>query len=64
MLSISYNRGAGNRALGVVGEPIENKDWAKVADTIASMQQDHKLEGIRKRRRMEGELIRTELQLA
>lgn len=63
MLSISYNRGAGNKALAILGEPIENKDWAGVADIFSSMQQDHKLEGIRKRRRMEGELIRTELPL-
>jgi len=61
MLSISYNRGAGNRALEVLEQPIACKDWAGVADIIGSMQQDHRLEGIRKRRRMEADLIRAEL---
>lgn len=61
MLSLSYNRGAGNRNLRVLTDPIEKKDWAKVADIVGSMQQDHKLRGIRERRRMEGELIRESL---
>ena len=61
MLSISYNRGAGNRGLEVLAQPIAAKDWARVADIIGSMQQDHRLAGIRKRRRMEADLIRAEL---
>ncbi len=61
MLSISYNRGAGNRALDVLKQPMQGKAWAQVADIIGSMQQDHRLEGIRTRRRMEADLIRAEL---
>lgn len=63
MLSLSYNRGAGNRRLGVLSDPIERKDWKTVADVVGNMQQDHSLGGIRKRRRMEGDLIRRELGL-
>lgn len=61
MLSLAYNRGAGNRALGVLDGPIRRKDWATVADQVGSMQQDHRLSGIRRRRRMEGDLIRKAL---
>ncbi|MDH3602635.1 MAG: peptidoglycan-binding protein [Candidatus Tectomicrobia bacterium] len=61
MLSLAYNRGAGNRALEDLKQPIADKDWSRVAEIIGSMQQDHQLEGIRSRRRMEAELIRNEL---
>jgi hypothetical protein len=61
MLSIAYNRGASNRHLEVLKEPIAQADWARVADLIGSMQQKHKLVGIRKRRRAEAELIRSAL---
>ncbi len=61
LLSIGYNRGTGNRALEVLKQPIQDNDWAEVARLIGSMQQDHSLEGIRKRRRMEAELIKKEL---
>jgi GH24 family phage-related lysozyme (muramidase) len=61
MLSLAYNRGAGNRELEVLKQPIADKDWAQVADIIGSMQQNHRLAGIRKRRRMEAELIRNAL---
>lgn len=61
MLSLSYNRGAGNRRLEVLADPIERKDWRAVADIVGNMQQNHRLGGIRKRRRMEGDLIREEL---
>jgi len=60
MLSLSYNRGPNNRALEELKQPIEERSWSEVADLIGSMQQDHQLEGIRKRRRMEADLIRTE----
>ncbi|GBC60909.1 hypothetical protein DENIS_1869 [Desulfonema ishimotonii] len=61
MLSLSYNRGAGNRNLNVLSQPIKNKNWLKVADLVGAMQQNHSLAGIRKRRRMEANLIRSEL---
>ncbi len=61
MLSIAYNRGAGNRELEILKQPIAEKDWMAVGNLIGAMQQDHALEGIRKRRRSEGELIRSAL---
>jgi len=61
LLSLSYNRGAGNRRLDVLKEPLADKNWPLVADTIGSMQQNHRLPGIRKRRKMEADLIRKEL---
>ncbi|MDJ0835699.1 MAG: peptidoglycan-binding protein [Acidobacteriota bacterium] len=64
LLSLAYNRGAGNKGLNVLGDPLAAGDWGKVADEVAAMQQDHKLEGIRKRRRWEGALIKAELELA
>ena len=61
MLSLGYNRGTANRDLEALKEPIGRGDWQTVADLIGNMQQDHKLEGIRKRRRAEGDLIRAAL---
>lgn len=61
-LSLAYNRGAHNRDLDQLGEPLEMGDSNRVADRIGAMQQDHKLEGIRLRRRREAELIRAELE--
>jgi len=61
MLSLSYNRGANNKGLRSLRGAIEEKNWSKVADLIGSMQQDHRLAGIRKRRRMEADYIRKEL---
>jgi GH24 family phage-related lysozyme (muramidase) len=64
LLSLAYNRGAGNRGLRVLGQPLEDKNWAEIADLIGNMQQDHQLQGIRRRRRMEADLIRQELGVA
>ena len=61
LLSLAYNRGAGNKKLAVLRPPLEAKDWAAVAEVVGAMQQNHKLEGIRRRRRWEGYLIRDEL---
>jgi lysozyme family protein len=61
LLSLAFNRGPNNSRLAVLEELLANKNWLQVANTIGSMQQDHKLEGIRKRRRMEADLIRKEL---
>lgn len=61
MLSLAYNRGAGNRGLASLAQPIQDKDWAKVADIVGNMQQRHRLVGIRIRRRMEANLIRKAL---
>jgi len=61
LLSLAYNRGVQNRALEVLRQPLDGRKWSAVADIIGSMQQDHRLEGIRKRRRMEADLIRAEL---
>lgn len=61
LLSLSYNRGYNNSDLEQLRSPLERKDWWEVADRIGNMQQDHELEGIRKRRQAEGELIKWEL---
>ncbi|HSG41333.1 MAG TPA: peptidoglycan-binding protein [Thermoanaerobaculia bacterium] len=57
MLSLSYNRGYQNPHLNVLAKPIESADWRRLGELIGSMQQDHKLPGIRDRRRAEGDLI-------
>lgn len=61
MLSLAYNRGPGNRELEPLAEPVRKKDWMQVAEIIDQMQQDHALEGIRKRRKLEAKLIFDEL---
>lgn len=60
-LSLAYNRGPDNKDLSILKLPLEESDWNLVADLISSMQQDHKIPEIRKRRRMEADLIRNEL---
>jgi hypothetical protein len=57
LLSLAYNRGAGNRALSVLRPWIAAGDWAEVGREIRRMQQDHKLSNIRERRVLEGDLI-------
>lgn len=57
MLSLTYNRGSQNPHLKVLGEPIEAADWRLLGELLRSMQQDHKLAGIRTRRQAEGDLI-------
>jgi GH24 family phage-related lysozyme (muramidase) len=61
MLSLAYNRGARNRDLATLAEPLEEHDWLGVADVVGAMQQDHQLPGIRIRRRQEADLIRHEM---
>jgi len=63
LLSLSYNRGPFNRGLEPLGEPLRNKRWSAVAQKIGSMQQRHKLKGIRIRRRHEALTIEAELEL-
>jgi len=58
VLSLCYNRGPGNRALRVIGEPLRAGDWAHLADVVADMQDDHQLVGIRQRRDKEAEYVR------
>lgn len=62
MLSIAYNRGPNNRHLEAIRSLIAEGDWRGLAYKISRMQQQHKLPGIRKRRRLEANLIRTELE--
>lgn len=57
VLSLVYNRGVDNPHLHVITIPIVRKDWNALGEKIAAMQQDHKLPGISKRRRLEGALI-------
>ncbi|TRY33849.1 pesticin C-terminus-like muramidase [Aliiglaciecola sp. M165] len=57
LLSLAFNRGANNRALAILSSPLSQGDWSGCANLIRSMQQDHALEGIRRRRKMEANLI-------
>jgi len=57
LLSIAYNRGAANKDLEKLIEPILNEDWLDCARLIGGMQHDHRLSGIRSRRKREAELI-------
>ncbi len=61
LLSLAYNRGVRSHGLVVLKAPLAQREWLKVADEIAGMQQDHPLAGIRSRRRAEAELIRVEI---
>lgn len=60
-LSLAYNRGIGNPGINLLKSSLESKNWEGLATELAAMQQDHKLEGIRIRRRMEADLIRNEI---
>ncbi len=62
LLSLAYNRGAGNRHLESLGPLLADRDWVAAADKIGDMQQSHSLKGIRWRRREEADLIRAELE--
>ena len=61
LLSLAYNRGAQNPALDARHSSLADGNWVGVADVIGGVQQDHPLEGIRLRRRVEAALIRSEL---
>ena len=62
LLSLAYNRGAGNPGLEPLAGPLDSAQWGQAAQIIGSMQQDHKLTGIRTRRQQEGQLIEAELE--
>jgi peptidoglycan hydrolase-like protein with peptidoglycan-binding domain len=57
VLSLGYNRGPGNPGLDPLREPLARQNYEKVGNLLMSMQQDHRLDGIRRRRRAEGRLI-------
>ena len=63
LLSLAYNRGPDNKGLAVLGAPLAKHNWSAVAEAISEMQQDHKLSGIRTRRKLESNLIKKELSL-
>ena len=63
MLSLGYNRGTGNRHLKALEVPIEKGYWQAVGWIIYLMQQNHKLLGIRSRRKEEGRLILNKIQI-
>jgi len=58
LLSIAYNRGAKNSRLSVLNTSMDNRDWNEVGNVINSMQQTHKLKGIRERRQKEAQIIK------
>lgn len=57
MLSVSYNRGAQNRHLAHLIPIIKEGRWDDLARAFQSMQQNHSLRGIRRRRSAEGDLF-------
>lgn len=57
MLSLAFNRGPSNRDLVKLLEPSSRHDWVMMGNLIKQMQQNHELAGIRRRRRLEGQLI-------
>lgn len=54
MLSLAYNRGAYNKHLEILRNPLKNKDWERFAYLVGSMQQTTI---VAKRRRREAKLI-------
>jgi hypothetical protein len=62
-LSLAYNRGPSNPQLAFLRLALTENDWKKLANDIGTMQHDHVLMGIRKRRRLEAQLIRDELNI-
>lgn len=63
LLSLAYNRGVRNPGLKPLGPLLQDGDWHAAAQTIGRMQQSHKLEGIRRRRRDEAAIVLAELEL-
>jgi GH24 family phage-related lysozyme (muramidase) len=63
LLSLSINRGPGNRDLSVLRKPLAREDWDGLASRIRRMQDDHPLRGIQIRRDEEAELIEKAAQL-
>lgn len=61
LLSLGFNRGEWNAGLAPLAEPLRAGDWKTVARIIGSMQQNHRLAGIRSRRRLEAALVDTAL---
>lgn len=59
-LSLAFNRGYANKELRELSAPLEVGDWRRLASIIGNMQQDHKIETIRKRRKQEALLILAE----
>jgi GH24 family phage-related lysozyme (muramidase) len=57
LLSLAYNRGAGNDDLAPLAGPLASASWDEVGWQISQMQQNHSLNAIRLRRRREGALI-------
>lgn len=57
LLSLAYNRGAGNDDLGQLYQPLQDDNWRMVGDRIKNMQQTGQPAWIGVRRREEGDLI-------
>ena len=63
LLSLAYNRGIRNSGLEPLGPLLQNGDWHSAAQAIGRMQQNHRLDGIRRRRRDEAAIVLAELEL-
>jgi hypothetical protein len=57
ILSIAYNRGAGNGALGVFDGPIDSHDWRSLGEAFKGLARTANGEGLAKRRKLEGDHI-------
>jgi len=57
LLSLAYNRGAGNNDLKTLTGPLASGSWDEVGWQISQMQQAHRIAGIHLRRRREGALV-------
>lgn len=57
VLSLAYNRGPYNRELLAIRDPIREHRWRDVSQRIRTMQQDHPVRGVARRRREEASLI-------
>ncbi len=61
LLSLAYNRGAGNPQLSVLKQHFASSDYLALAREVGAMQQNHQLRGIRERRKLEQQFIEAEL---
>lgn len=58
MLSLAFNRGPANRELRTLGRSLRVGDWLEFSDIVGAMQQDHRVAGVRRRRKLEAQMIR------
>lgn len=57
LLDLTYNRGYSNGHLRVLNQAINTKNWRKLSQLLMNMQQRHRVQHVRWRRRQEGKII-------